>query len=115
MNSGGAVRMAYGQTHLSLTRLNKRVACPPIIQSAADKGPAVLKIFGPERNVPAESDIIVSKGAISLETMQQLVTYSLKHPAHLTHDFNKQRLVILVLSFLVYVFVLIFKFYLIYL
>ncbi|KAE8746892.1 hypothetical protein FOCC_FOCC006312 [Frankliniella occidentalis] len=94
MDSGGAVRSAYGQTHLSLTRLNIRVACPPVIQSVIEKGPAVLRVFGPDRNVPSESDVIASKGVISLETMQQLVTYSLKHPPHLSHDFNRQRLCI---------------------
>ena len=91
MDSGGAVRSAFGQTHLTLTRLNKRVACPPIIQSAAEKAPAVLRVFGPDRNVPAESDIIASKGAVSLETMQQLVNYSLKHPACFSHNFSRQR------------------------
>ncbi|KAJ1524202.1 hypothetical protein ONE63_010723 [Megalurothrips usitatus] len=94
MDSGGAVRSAFGQTHLTLTRLNKRVACPPLTQSSVEKGSVVLRVFGPDRNVPSESDIIASKGALSLETMQQLVTYSLKHPAHISHDFNRQRLCI---------------------
>lgn len=92
MDSGGAIRSAFGQTHLTLSRLNKRMACPPVIQNAVEKGPAVLRVFGPDRNVPSESDLIASKGVISLETMQHLVIYSLKHPSHLSHDFNKQRL-----------------------
>lgn len=95
MDSGGAVRSAFGQTHLTLTRLNKQVACPPLIQNAVEKVPAVLRVFGPDRNVPSESDILATKGAVPLDTMQQLVTYSLKHLACISHDFSRQRLVYL--------------------
>lgn len=102
MNSGGAVRSAYGQTHLSLTRLNKRVSCPPLIPSVIDKGPAVLRIFGPDRNVPSETDLIASKGALSFETMQQLVTYSLKHTPNVSHDFSRQRLCIVEVQLILY-------------
>lgn len=94
MDSGGAIRSAFGQTHLTLSRLNKRTACPPVIQNAVEKGPAVLRVFGPDRNVPSESDLIASKGVISLETMQHLVMYSLKHPSHISHDFSRQRFVV---------------------
>lgn len=92
--SGVITRMAVGQHHLELEHLNKTYKHPREPRTERSEYGARLKVFGPDRNVSSAVVVPLKDPVWEAEYLKSLISFSLGHQRHVTHDFRQSRLCI---------------------
>ncbi|XP_011160627.1 trafficking protein particle complex subunit 8 isoform X1 [Solenopsis invicta] len=92
--SGVITRRAVGQHHLELEHLNNTYKHPKEPRTERSEFGARLKVFGPDRNVSSAITIPLKDSVWEAEHMKSLISFSLSHQRHVTHNFQRNRLCI---------------------
>lgn len=92
--SGVITRMAVGQHHLELERLNETYKHPKEPRTERSEYGARLKVFGPDRNISNAVTAPLKDPLPEVEYLKSLISFSLGHQRQITYDFRQSRLCI---------------------